>query len=55
MEPWQIALLIKPFAFLAYFAIIWCLAKFLTWLIPAGRIKRLLLRRIGPDTDRRGR
>lgn len=47
MEPWQTAVLIKPFALLILFALLfvfvrWPIQKYM----PEGKLKRLLLRRI---------
>lgn len=48
MEPWAIALLIKPFALLVLFVLVlyparWAVQRYL----PDGKLKRLLLRRVG--------
>jgi hypothetical protein len=48
MEPWQIAILIKPFVALAFFGLIVLPIKMLfERVLPEGRIKRLLFKRIG--------
>lgn len=48
MEPWAIALFLKPFAYLAVFvALIWPVTWAVRRYMPDGKIKRLLLRRWG--------
>lgn len=48
MEPWQIAILIKPFVLLVFFGLIVLPIKLLFQrFLPDGRIKRLLFKRIG--------
>jgi len=47
MEPWQIAVLVKPFVMLVLAALVLYPCRKLTErYFPEGRIKRLLLRRI---------
>lgn len=48
MEPWVLGAVIKPFVALALFLAAAIVARVITRLIPEGRLKRLLLRRVGP-------
>lgn len=48
MQNWQLALLIKPFGVLAFWLVAAVVARYLMRLIPEGKWKRLLSRRIGP-------
>ena len=47
MEPWQIAIVLKPFALLVLAVVVLIPARLAAQrFIPEGRIKRLLLRRV---------
>jgi len=48
MEPWQLALLIKPFGILGFWLLAAVIARVIMRRIPDGRVKRLLSRRVGP-------
>lgn len=48
MKAWQIAILVKPFAALGFWLVAVLIGKLVMRLVPEGRIKRLLSRRVGP-------
>jgi hypothetical protein len=48
MQNWQLALLIKPFGILAFWLVAAVIARLVMRMIPDGKIKRLLSRRVGP-------
>lgn len=48
MEPWQLALLIKPFGIVIFWLVAVLIARVLMRYIPDGKVKRLLSRRVGP-------
>jgi hypothetical protein len=48
MQNWQLALLIKPFGVLAFWLVAAVIARLVMRMIPDGKIKRLLSRRVGP-------
>ena len=50
MEPWAIAILIKPFALLGFLTFFLLVRYLVIWFCPEGRVKRFLLFRV----DERG-
>lgn len=48
MEPWQLALLIKPFGIVIFWLVAAVIARVIMRRIPDGKLKRLLSRRVGP-------
>jgi hypothetical protein len=48
MENWQIALLVKPFAIVGFWLVAAVVARLVMRLVPDGKLKRLLSRRVGP-------
>jgi hypothetical protein len=48
MDNWMIGLFLKPFVALFFFVIAALLARAITSRMKDGKLKRLLLRRVGP-------